>query len=92
MIPKNLNLLVVAAALTLAVAAPLMSGQTFPANPVRIVVGFRSGGNVDIPTRIVASKLGELWGMGVIVDNRSGAGGNIGDRSKTTEISFDPLI
>lgn len=83
MIRKNLNLLVVAAALTLAMAAPLMSGQTFPAKPVPIV-GFRSGGNVDIPTRIVASKLGDLWGTGVFVDNRSGAGGNIGDRSKTT--------
>lgn len=75
---KNLNLLVGAAALTLAMAAPLVSGQTFPAKPVRIIVGFASGGNVDIPTRIVASKLGELWGTSVIVDNRSGAGGNIG--------------
>jgi tripartite-type tricarboxylate transporter receptor subunit TctC len=76
--PKNLNLLVGAAAFTLAMAAPLVSGQTFPAKPVRIVVGFASGGNVDIPTRIVASKLGELWGTSVIVDNRPGAGGNIG--------------
>jgi tripartite-type tricarboxylate transporter receptor subunit TctC len=75
---KYLNLLVGAAALTLAMAAPLVSGQTFPAKPVRIVVGFPSGGNVDIPTRIVASKLGDLWGTSVIVDNRPGAGGNIG--------------
>jgi tripartite-type tricarboxylate transporter receptor subunit TctC len=70
--------LVAFAAAALAVAASQVSGQTFPAKPVRIVVGFASGGNVDIPTRIIASKLGDLWGMSVIVDNRSGAGGNIG--------------
>jgi tripartite-type tricarboxylate transporter receptor subunit TctC len=79
MSPKNLNhLLLGAAALTLAMATTLVSGQTFPTKPVRIVVGFPSGGNVDIPTRIIASKLGDLWGTSVIVDNRPGAGGNIG--------------
>ena len=66
------------AALALAITTPLALCQTFPAKPVRIIVGFASGGNVDIPARIVASKLSELWGMSVIVDNRSGAGGNIG--------------
>ena len=75
MILKNMNLLVAACALAL--SAPLAFAQTFPAKPVRIVVGFASGGNVDIPARIVAAKLGELWGTGVVVENRPGAGGNI---------------
>ncbi len=76
--PKRLNCWVGATALMLAMAAPIVSGQTFPSKPVRIVVGFPSGGNVDIPTRIVASKLSDLWGTTAIVDNRPGAGGNLG--------------
>ena len=75
---RHRNIGMVFAALALAVAAPLALGQTYPTKPVRLIVGFPSGGNVDIPARIVASKLGELWGTSVIVDNRAGAGGNIG--------------
>ncbi len=61
----------------LALIAPLVTAQSYPSRPVRLVVGFPAGGNVDIPARIVAAKLTEMWGTGVVVDNRSGAGGNI---------------
>lgn len=67
----NPKLLAGAAALVLAIVAPFASGQTFSGKPVRIVVGFACGGNVDIPTRILASKRGELRGASVIVDNRT---------------------
>jgi tripartite-type tricarboxylate transporter receptor subunit TctC len=52
--------------------------QEFPAKPVRLIVGFPPGGAVDVIGRIFSNKLSALWNQPVIVDNRSGAAGNIG--------------
>jgi tripartite-type tricarboxylate transporter receptor subunit TctC len=65
-----------AAAIALAGSMPAVLGQAFPAKPVRVIVGFAPGGVVDTPARIVATKLGEVWASGVIVENRPGAGGS----------------
>ena len=51
--------------------------QVYPVKPIKLVVGFTPGGGVDINARLLASRLTELLGQQVIVDNRPGAGTNI---------------
>jgi tripartite-type tricarboxylate transporter receptor subunit TctC len=59
------------------VAAGAVNSQPYPNKPGRLLVGFAAGGGVDITARIVASKLSEIWGQQLVVDNRAGAGGTI---------------
>lgn len=58
--------------------APVASAQAFPTKPVRIVVPQTPGGASDALARIVGQKLSERWGQPVVVENRAGAGGNVG--------------
>ena len=53
--------------------------QAYPAKPVRIIVPFTPGTGMDILARSVGQKLSERWGQGVVIDNRAGASGNIGN-------------
>jgi tripartite-type tricarboxylate transporter receptor subunit TctC len=61
--------------LPLVLAQPL---SAYPEKPVRIVVPWAAGGNIDVLTRIVAQQLTQSWGQQVLVDNRGGANGMIG--------------
>ena len=58
--------------------APFAAAQSFPAKPVRMIIGFPAGGPIDIVARVMSPKLGEVLGQQVIVDNRGGANGLIG--------------
>jgi tripartite-type tricarboxylate transporter receptor subunit TctC len=54
------------------------SAQSYPGKPVRVVIAFPAGGSIDTLGRILAQKLSERWGQSVVVENRAGAGGNLG--------------
>ncbi len=65
----------------LLVGLPLVAAAQatdFPSKSIRIVVPFPPGGATDAAARLVAQKMGDHWGQPVVVDNRAGAGGNVG--------------
>ena len=62
----------------LTIAASSGFAQDFPSRPVKIIVPQTPGGASDALARIIAHKLSEKWGQPVVVDNRPGAGGNVG--------------
>jgi tripartite-type tricarboxylate transporter receptor subunit TctC len=78
-IPMASSVRILARALPLAVAiatAPAVA-QDYPSRPVTIVVGYTPGATSDLLARTMAERLNAAWGQSVIVDNRSGVGGNI---------------
>jgi len=75
------RLLAALAAVALAcalVGAPAKAEDKYPSKPVRIIVSFSAGGPTDIVARVMGAKMGDLLGQQFVVENRVGAGGNIG--------------
>lgn len=67
-----------AALLGATLASPAAQAQDFPRKAITIVVPFAAGGGGDILARMIGPKLEAKWGQGIVVENRPGAGGNIG--------------
>lgn len=78
---RRRSVIVASAAATL--SAPMLARHgwaqaTYPNKPIRLVVPFAAGGTTDIMGRVVAGHLTDAWGQQVVVENRTGAGGNVG--------------
>jgi tripartite-type tricarboxylate transporter receptor subunit TctC len=67
-----------AIAVTLMLVNSALRADDYPSRPVQLIIPFAAGGPTDIVGRIMAAKMGELLGQQFVVENRSGAGGNIG--------------
>ncbi|RTE93647.1 tripartite tricarboxylate transporter substrate binding protein [Bradyrhizobium sp. LVM 105] len=62
----------------LAAGSPLARAQSYPTKPIRMIVAFAAGGSADINARIIAQQLAAELGGSVVIENRGGAGGNLG--------------
>jgi len=76
--PVAIRLLLAVFLLPLLAAPSPSHGQSYPVKPIKLVVPFPPGGPLDLAGRAIGQKLQESWGQPVVVENRPGAGGNIG--------------
>jgi tripartite-type tricarboxylate transporter receptor subunit TctC len=66
-------------AMALAIAAAVANAQSYPTRPIRLVVPFAPGGSADFVARLVGHELSQSWGQQVLVENKPGASGMIGN-------------
>jgi tripartite-type tricarboxylate transporter receptor subunit TctC len=74
---RNVACALAACGTLLAGAAQAQQSERFPSKPVRLIVPYAPGGATDITARQLQTRISDLWGQPVIVDNRAGASGNI---------------
>jgi tripartite-type tricarboxylate transporter receptor subunit TctC len=69
---------IIAATFSVSLVPGIAAAQAWPSKPVKLVVPFAAGGATDVVARLLAQRLTDAWGQSVIIENRTGAGGNIG--------------
>jgi tripartite-type tricarboxylate transporter receptor subunit TctC len=77
-LPRRQLLHMVASAAALPVLSRIARAQAYPSRPVHVIAGFAAGGGVDITARLIGQWLSERLGQSFVIENRPGAGGNIG--------------
>jgi tripartite-type tricarboxylate transporter receptor subunit TctC len=77
-LPRRQFLQLTTGAAALPAVSRIAAAQTYPTRPVHIIVGFAAGGGVDITARLIGQWLSERLGRSFVIENRPGAGGNIG--------------
>lgn len=82
---RRLAVAVAACAAALFASAPALAQAKYPAKPVKFIVPFAPGGGTDAMARLVAQKLNEKHGYTVVIDNKPGAGGNLGAEAALRE-------
>jgi tripartite-type tricarboxylate transporter receptor subunit TctC len=75
---QQYRLLATAVAASALAATAVQAADNYPSRPMQMIVSFSAGGPTDIVARIISAKMGEILGQSFIVENKSGAGGNIG--------------
>ena len=76
-----MNLVRLVATVALAALASFATAQDYPAKPIRMIIPLTPGSGADIAGRIIAKHLGDAWKQPVVVENRAGAGGQIGTQA-----------
>src|SRR6202795_5008961 len=76
--PRRQFLRLAAGAAALPAVSRIARAQTYPTRPVRIIVGYAPGGGTDITARLIGQWLSERLGQQFLIENRPGAGSNIG--------------
>src|SRR3981081_1210802 len=77
-LPRRRFLQLATGAAALPAVSRIAAAATYPTRPVHILVGFAAGGGVDITARLIGQWLSERLGRSFVIENRPGAGGNIG--------------
>jgi len=80
-LPRRHFLHFAASAVALPAIARMARAQSYPSRPVRLVAPFPPGGSIDITARLIGQRLTERLGQQVVIENRPGAGGNIGSET-----------